>query len=209
MPELFKNAFTGVNIIPTVLLIFIVLYWVIAIIGVLDFDFLDLDLDFDLEGGDTLGPLYALLAFLNAEELPFMFVFSILTLNFWIIAMLMYYLPIATGGLLNTVLLIPAMMLSVIITKFVSFPLKVILKYSSMQEDGGSEVIGQLCTLKSNVKNGRLGQAEIKREGASVVINVKSENTVESFHKYEVAFVIRKDIEKNMYYIVKNEGVIK
>lgn len=207
MPELLKNAFTGVNIIPTVLLILVVLYWIIAIIGVLDFDFLDFD--FDLDGGDASGPLYALLAFLNAAELPFMFVFSILVLNFWIIAMLMYYLPIASGGLVNTVLLIPAMILSMFITKFVSFPLKFILKYSSMQDNRGNEVIGQLCILKCDVKNGRLGQAEIQRDGASTVINVKSEYEVESFHKYEIALVIRKDIDKNMYYIVKNEGVIK
>lgn len=207
MPELLKNAFAGVNIIPTVLLILVVLYWIIAIIGVLDFDFFDLD--FDLDGADTSGPLYALVAFLNAKELPFMFVFSILTLNFWIIAMLMYYLPIAAGGLLNTVLLIPALMLSMFITKFVCLPLKVILKYSSMQDNRGSEVIGQLCILKSDVKNGRLGQAEIKGDGASTVINVKSEYDVEFFHKDEVALVIRKDIDKNMYYIVKNEGVIK
>ena len=44
MPELLKNAFTGGNLIPTVLLILIVLYWLIAIIGAIDFDILDLDL---------------------------------------------------------------------------------------------------------------------------------------------------------------------
>lgn len=209
MPELLKNAFTGVNIIPTVLLILVVLYWIIAIIGAIDFDFLDFDLDLDLDGGDASGPLYALLAFLDAGELPFMFVFSILILNFWIIAMLMYYLPIASGGLVNTVLLIPAMMLSVFITKCISLPIKFILKYSSMQDNIGNEVIGQFCILKCDVKDGRLGQAEIKRDGAPTVINVKSENDVESFHKDEVALVIRKDIDKNMYYIVKNEGVIK
>ncbi|MGH4118757.1 hypothetical protein [Clostridium sp.] len=207
MPELLKNAFEGINIIPTVLLILIVLYWIIVIIGFLDFDFLDFD--FDLEAGDTSGPLIALLGFLNASELPFMFIFSVLTLNFWIIAMLMYYLPITIGGVVNTVLLIPALMLSMVITKFVSFPLKVILKYSSMQDDRGSEVIGQLCILKCNVKNGRLGQAELKRDGASVVINVRAEYNLESFNKEQVAFVVRKDIDKNVYYIVKNEGVIK
>ncbi len=207
MPELLKNAFTGINIIPTVLLMLVVLYWIIVIIGVLDFDFLDLDLD--LDAGDTSGPLIALLGFLNAAELPFMFVFSILILNFWIISMLMYYLPITTGGLVNTVLLIPAMMISMVITKVVSFPIKVILQYSSMQDNRGDELIGQLCILKCQVKNGRLGQAEIKRDGASVVINVKSQYDLESFNKDQVAFVLRKDIDKNVYYIVKNEGVIK
>lgn len=207
MPELLKNAFTGVNIIPTALLILVVLYWIIVILGALDFDFLDFDLD--LDGGEASGPFYGLLAFLNVGELPFMFVFSILILNFWIIAMLMYYLPIAAGGVVNGLLLIPAIMLSMFITKFVSIPLKGILKNSSMQDNRSNQVIEQLCILKCDLKNGRLGQAEIKRDGASTVINVKSEYEGVSFHKDEVAFVIRKDIDKNMYYIVKNEGVIQ
>jgi hypothetical protein len=108
--ELLKNAFIGGNIIPTVLLILVVLYWIIVILGVLDFDFLDFDLD--LEAGE--GPFYALLSFLKLGELPFMVVFTILILNFSIITMLMYYLPIAPGGLVSTVLLIPAMILSLL-----------------------------------------------------------------------------------------------
>lgn len=208
MPELLKNAFAGVNIIPTVLLILVVVYWSISIIGVLDFDFLDFDLDID--GGD--GPFYGLLVFLKVGELPFMFVLSIWILNFWIVAMLMYYLPIDPGGLVNAVLLIPAMLLSILITKVELFPLKVISKYSSMQDDSDNTdnaVIGQLCTLRCEVKDGRLGQAEIERDGASLVVNVKSESEGVTFRKNEVAFIIRKDNEKNIYYIVKNEGVVK
>jgi hypothetical protein len=209
MPTLLKNAFTGANIIPTVLLILVVFYWIITIIGALDFDFLDFDLDSDFDGGDSSGPFYALLAFLKVGELPFMFVFSILILNFWIIAMLMYYLPITVGGLVNTVLLIPAFILSMFITKLEFLPLTVISKYSSVQDNRDDSVIGQLCILKCEVKDGRLGQAEIERDGASVMINVKSEYEAVSFHKDEAAFVIRKDADKDMYYIVKNEGVVK
>lgn len=204
MPELLKNAFSGGNIIPTVLLILVVLYWIITIIGILDFDFLDLDID--LEAGD--GPFYALLAFIKVGELPFMFVLSILILNFWIIAMLIYYLPITPGGLINTVLLLPAMMISMVITKVELFPFKAV-KFSNVEDNKENAVIGQLCVLKCEVKDGRLGQAEIEKDGASIVINVKSENGAVPFCKDEVAFVIRKDIEKNVYYIVKNEGVVK
>lgn len=207
MPALLKNAFTGANIIPTVLLILVVLYWIIVIIGALDFDFLDFDLD--LDGGDVSGPFYALLAFLRVGELPFMFVFSILILNFWIIAMFMYYLPIARGGAVNAVLLIPAMILAMFITRFLFYPLKVLLKYSRWREDRDNDLIDQFCTLKCEVQDGRLGQAEVKRDGASLVINVKSEYEEVSFHKDEVALISRKDIEKNLYYIVKVEGVVK
>lgn len=204
MTELFKNAFTGVNIIPTVLLILVVSYWIITIIGVLDFDLFDFDID--IEAGD--GPFYALLAFLKVGDLPFMFVFSVLILNFWIIAMLMHYLPIAPGGVVNALLLIPALIFSMFITKVELYPLRFV-KYSNVEDNKENAVIGQLCVLKCEVKDGRLGQAEIERDGASLVINVRSEKEEVSFRKDEIAFVIRKDIEKNLYYIVKNEGVVK
>ena len=201
MTELLKNAFTGINIIPTVLLLLVVLYWISVIFGALGFDFLD----FDLDGVDNSGPFYAVISFLNLAELPFMLVFSILILNFWIIAMLMYYLPVAPGGPVNAVLLLPAMVVSIFITKYETVPLKGIFKDSSVQEERGREVIEHQCILKCDLENGRLGQAEIKRDGASIVINVKSEFHEESFQKDEVAFVIRKDTDKNIYYIVKME----
>lgn len=208
MSELIKYAFTGGNIIPTVLLILIVLYWLSTIIGVLDLDFLDLDLDLDVDGGDVSGPFYAFLAFLKVGELPFMFVFSILILNFWIIAMFLYYLPIEPGGGLNTILLIPALILSVFVTKLEFLPFRNILKKSSTQEMEEFSVIGQLCKLKSEAKKEWLGQAEIERDGASVIINVKPEFEEESFIKNEVACVYRKDNTKDLYYIIKVEGVI-
>ena len=52
MLELVKTPHRG-NIIPTVLLILIILYWLVAIIGAIDFDFLDFDFDLDLDFGDA------------------------------------------------------------------------------------------------------------------------------------------------------------
>jgi hypothetical protein len=208
MSEIFKNAITGGNLIPTILLILVLLYWIVVIIGVLDLDFLDVDLD--LDAGDASGPFYAILAFLKVGDLPVMFAFSILILNFWIIAMLMYYLPIAPGGVVNTLLLLPAMIVSIFITKFECIPLKAIFKNSSILDNADNEavVLRQLCKLKSDVSNERFGQAEIERDGASLVINVKPEFEEETFHKDEVACVFRKDNDKDIYYIVKVEGVI-
>ncbi|GKX31897.1 hypothetical protein SH1V18_43770 [Vallitalea longa] len=199
--ELLKNAVTGVNIIPTALLGLILLYWITVIIGAFDFDFLDIDMDI---GADNSGPFYAILAFLNVGELPFMLILSIFILNFWILSMLMYYLPfVAVGGLLNGILLIPAMIISIFITKYETIPLKGIFKYSNMQDNRNDQVTTQLCILMCDVKDGRLGQAKIKRDGASIVINVKSEYDEETFNKDETAFVNRKDTHKDIYYIVK------
>jgi hypothetical protein len=159
----------------------------------------------DFDASDNSGPFYAILVFLNVAELPFMLVLSILILNFWIISMLLYYLPIVQGGLVNGLLFIPVIMISTIITKYEVIPLKGIFKYSNMQANIENVATEQLCTLMCQVNNERLGQAKIKRDGASIVINVKSEYDKETFEKNEVAFVSRKDTDKNIYYIVKIE----
>lgn len=218
MSELIQFAISGGNIIPTLLLILIVLYWLTVIIGVLDFDFLDIDLDVDvdidvdvgvdIDVGDAAGPFYAILAFLKVGNLPIMFVLSVLVLNFWIIGMLMYYIPIDPGGLINTLLLLPALILSTLLTKVEFLPVREFIKKSSAKNHSEYDVIRKLCKLKCDVSNDRLGQAELDRDGASLIINVKPEFEEEIFLKNEIACVFRKDDEKNIYYIVKVEGVV-
>ncbi len=48
MQELFDLSIAPENLFPTILLTFVAVYWVIFIVGLLDFSFLDFDLDKDL-----------------------------------------------------------------------------------------------------------------------------------------------------------------
>lgn len=183
------------------------LYWIIAIIGVLDLDFLDFEFD-GLEQSDVLSALFV---FLNVAELPFMLFFSILTLNFWVLSMLLYYLPLVTGGLLNGLLLIPILVISMFLTKYETLPLKGIFKTSNQHDERMIPIVHGLCTLRCSINGGRLGQAEVEVEGeaTSIIINVKSDSVEDTFEKGEVAFIGSKDTDKNMYYIIKLRGVEK
>lgn len=208
MSELFNNALTGVNIIPTILLGFVLFYWLTVIIGVIDFDLFDIDVDidgdFDVDAGGDIGPFHAFLAFLNLADLPFMLVFSVIILVFWIIAMFMFLLPITPGGLINGLLLIPAFIVSSLIAKIITNPLKKIFKKVYQEElNQGEPIVGQIITLMCDLKDGRLGQGEIKREGASILINVKQYDENETFIKGEEAYVTKKNDEKSVYYIIK------
>lgn len=201
MTEIIKNAVTGVNIIPTAILAFSLLYWLVVIVGAIDIDFLDLDFD---GGADAdVGGFYGILVFLNIDKLPLMLVVSVASLIFWIISMLTYYLPIDIGGLLNGLLLIPALLVSLLISKFVTSPLKGIFISNNAQDDRFNEIKGQLCILVCDVRGGRLGQASIKRDGASLLINVKAKYEEDTFYKGEEAYVSKKDSDKNIYYILK------
>ncbi|MBE6089089.1 MAG: DUF1449 family protein [Clostridium beijerinckii] len=199
MSELIKNALTGVNIIPTAILGLVLLYWITVIIGVIDFNLFDFDVDVDAE------VFQGVLIFMNLKDIPFMVVFSILSLVFWILSMMLHRLPIEPGGFINGVILVPILIISLLITKMITKPLKKLFKKD--YEDGIAQegVIGQLVTMVSTIKDGRLGQGEIKTEGASILINVKAEKEEENFYKNEVAYVYRKDDEKNIYYIIKIE----
>lgn len=206
MSELFNNALTGVNIIPTILLGFVLFYWITVIIGVIDFDLFDIDIDgdFDVDAGGDIGPFHAFLAFLNLADLPFMLVFSVIILVFWIIAMFIFLLPITPGGLINGLLLIPAFIVSVLIAKIITNPLKKVFKRVYEEEVYQEEpIVGQIVILTCELKGGRLGQGEIKREGASILINVKQYDDEETFEKGEEAYVTKKDDKKNIYYIIK------
>ncbi len=49
MKELFEFAFSSINIIPTILLIFVALYWLVVLFGMLDMGTIDLDADTDVD----------------------------------------------------------------------------------------------------------------------------------------------------------------
>lgn len=205
MPELLKTSITGVNIIPTTLLGLTVLYWLTVIIGALDIDFFDFDLD-AVDSDSVTGPFHGILAFLNVADLPFMLVFSIFILTFWVLSMLMHLLPFETGGLIIGILFIPNLIISGFITKVITHPLKTLFKDVYKTDNKVNEIEGKLCTLLCDLSFGRLGQAEVKRDATSIIINVKVDEC-ENLQKGEKALVIRKDADKNFYIINKFEGV--
>lgn len=177
------------------------MYWLTAIIGLVDFE--GFDFDFDLDSGDGAGGASGLALFFRIGEVPLPVVISLLVLNFWVVAMLLYYLPIKSGGLMNGLLLIPTLALAMGITGLELTPLRHLFKSTAIPNDLAHKVMDKRCELLSDVKNGRLGQGRIHQRGAGVVVNVKAEFAEESFNKGEVAFIFRKDPEKDLYYITK------
>ena len=97
MAEVYEHAFSAVNAPYTVLLIVIVVYWSLVIIGILDIDLFDFDVDTDAgidiegveaDGGDVGGAGgMSVLGFLNVGEVPIMLYASLIILEMWIISM--------------------------------------------------------------------------------------------------------------------------
>lgn len=203
--ELFRFAVAGFNIIPTVMLGMILLYWIIAILGLVDFEVFEIDVDLDLEGGDSTGPLSGIAMFLNLGEVPFALALSLIVLNFWVIAMFLNFIPVEAGGIWNGLMLIPAFIAAFYITKVEIMPLKGMFRGKKRENGIEHKVMDKYCVLLCDVQGDRLGQARIEQEGTGtgVVINVRTEFASDKFTKGETAYVFRKDDEENIYYITR------
>ncbi|MEM1002520.1 MAG: hypothetical protein AAGH46_07715 [Bacteroidota bacterium] len=206
MQEFLDLAFSGVNLVPTVLLIFIIVYWLIVIIGVIDIDTLDIDfdaeveveagLDSDIELGN--GGLSSVLSFFNIGQMPLMIFLSFLTFPMWLLTL---WATDLIGGyiIIDSVLLLGSFILSLFVAKVLTTPIaKFYLKIR--MEDEAVNPIGKRCKVLLAVKSDSIGQAEIKASGTSILISAITRNGIE-IQKGESALVIDYIKDGNHYLI--------
>ena len=200
MSELLSISFSGAGLIPTVLLCLIILYWIITIIGFLDFDFFDFDGDVEVES--LTESVANVINFFHVSGLPASVFLSFTILFYWITYVITATILIPSV-LLSFVLLIPELIVSLFIVKLVMTPLKKFFPKEAKQSRSDL-IIGKLCTLKFDLKNGKLSQAEVdsSNESAGMVVNVKPLNNDE-FIKGEKALIIEKTEGEPVYLIDK------
>jgi RNAse (barnase) inhibitor barstar len=175
-----------------------------VIVGALDLEFLDFD--FDIDGVESPGLLSSLALFLNIGKVPSGLVLSVLSLNFWILTMLMYLLSIDMTKPTSLAVLLVTFVGAVFITKVEMMPLRLVFKDFMREKEEVHDVLTKECELLCDLEAERLGQVKVYRRGAAIVLNVKVEFEDEKFVKSETAMISRKDMEKNLYYIRKING---
>lgn len=207
---LLTAAFMPVNLVVTVLLILVVLYWLMVIIGALDIDLFDFDLDADVDAdvdvdvdADVAGGgfLRGFLDFLYIGEVPIMILFSILILCMWMISMAANQLLNPMGSMLiGFPIFFGNLFVSVFITKVLFMPFKNLIK--SFNEDGNAtkQVIGRICVVTTTLVSDKMGQAEMSSKGAPVLLNVVAEGE-HVFHKGDEAVVTGKNSVNGVYTI--------
>lgn len=167
MKELFEFAIAGANVIPTLLLIGMMLYWCIVMIGAIDLDFFDLDLDTDSspdghpEG--NLEWLNRLLRFFNLGRVPLMIFLSFLILPLWLFCILVNDMLGIHSLLPGLVTLGIGFWLCMFIAKVLTMPF--VALFEKMEEEKNFSAIGRICILQSAVSEGRIGQAVIEQKG--------------------------------------------
>lgn len=185
----------------TVLVGLCLLYWLSVILGVMDFDFLDFDLDFEIgtEGASILDFGFIGLRFLNIGEVPVMLWLSLFSLSMWMLSInfdskveintLLDYLPLALRN----------MGVSLVVTKLITQPFKGYFKFTPPNEI--ETLLGQACHVTSSTVTERFGQAELETEGAPLKLHIRSED--ETIQKGDLVRLTNYNTEKQVFYVVK------
>ncbi|MFT2010864.1 hypothetical protein ACMA1I_19475 [Pontibacter sp. 13R65] len=202
MSELFEAAFSSVNIIPTAMLVFVMLYWIAVILGVVGLDYFDLELEFNTasEAVTSVSWLNSALAFFNLGRIPLMLFLTFLVLPVWTISILANHYLDNSSVFLALVLLVPAFIIGLFVAKILTTPF--ISLFDTMEKDhtSASNIIGKLCTVIVAADGHELGQATIKSADGLLLLNIKT-SAGQSVRKGDRAIVLEYDKPHKFYLI--------
>ena len=182
MSELVQTAFSPTVMAATVLLLVVALYWLVAVVGGLGFDFLDLDLDFDGDFDadttfDTVMSVGAVtLRFLNIGQLPVNIWVSCFALAFWLISMLWRSPEEPTEVLVIIGVIVRNGAVALLPTKLITQPLRG--KFEPIEPEEAESLIDRVGIVTTAEVTRGGGQARFKSEASPLLLNVRTAQTV-------------------------------
>lgn len=202
MNDLFNAAISAPNIIPTALLIFVMVYWIVVIFGAIDMDSIDIDVDMDtdVDGEISVSWLNHVLAFFNLGQVPFMFFLTFLIVPLWAMSVMTNYYLDNQSFVLSLILFIPIFIVSAFVAKFATQPFTHLFGHLDNQFDRGERLIGKICTLITTASNIKAGQARIKTSGAPLLLNVITDDGI-NLLSGDTAIVLEYLPDRNVYLI--------
>ena len=207
MKELWEQALLSYNLPLTILLGLVGVFWLLSLLGALDFDSFETDFDVDadanVDGGD--GSVFeGVMKFVNAQDVPIMFILSLLTLIMWVISIASnYYLNSSGSEWLALGFLSANFIVSVILVKFVTQPLRPLFRAMKNDQEHQEPLIGSSGFVKSRVLDQGFGQCEVTRpNGAPALLNCKLASREEPLVRGDQILVIDYD-DNDQKYLIK------
>lgn len=182
---MFANLIAATTAFPTaiytVLLGVVLVYWLLAIVGMVDFESSGIDLDIEAHAdasADDLGAIASYVVAFGLNGVPFSIVVSLLVLVGWTLSCiagvtLQAWIPtdilrwVAGLGILAV-----SAALSLVITARIVRPLRGLFVHHTAQSN--ASLVGQTCKVLTGVVDERQGRAEVAQRGASINIRVWS-----------------------------------
>lgn len=209
MFELFQVSISPNQILLTLLLGLVVCYWLLVILGALDFDtdipddFGDGDADAHHDHGVNTGGVWLTAGRLfGFSQVPIIVWLSFMILFMWFVSLVLNQKWNADADTLKALLLVlPNFAISAIVTKLVTLPVAKLFKAMTDADTEAEEVIGRTGTIVSMEADERYGQLEIVAKGAPLLINVRTQPGAPALLKGTQAQVTTAGPDNAFYFI--------
>lgn len=188
LKELIQISIAWINIPYTLLFGVMLTYWLSVIFGAMDIDILQFDfdvevdpsgdLDFDADGDASIesgGSFNAVLLYFNIGTVPVTVWLSFAVFSLWFMVVLeTYYFNPAYHVLISLLFLIPNLIVSLHIAKYLTLPLKKVFAAMSSITLSRNDLIGKIGTVTSSTVDNTFGQVLVKTGGAPLTLNARS-----------------------------------
>jgi hypothetical protein len=207
MDRFMDAAISYPTAILSVLLLVVVGYWLLAMMGWIDFDSGDIDIELhsqaDMDAGE-LSTLAGYVVALGLNGVPFSVAASLLVLLSWTASCLagewlMPWVPtLALQLLVGTVVLFASVALAIVVTAQLIKPLRGL--FVTHQAVENASLVGQTCKILSQSVDARMGYAEVSQLGAGLQIRVWAE-VPNTLRKGVIAHILEYDKAGNRYLV--------
>jgi hypothetical protein len=189
----------------TVMVVLSCVYWLLALLGTIDMDMFDVDLDIDSDADGMVGGVFAsLLQFINATEVPLMFVVSVMSVSKWLIN-IAALLTFNTAGVwwIGILTWIGGFFVSCLIAAIVTRPLVPLFKAFKAGEDDEEAIIGAEAIVVTSKLTEEFGQVRVlRKKGASAQVHCRLADGETPLKKGDTLSIIGRD-EGTQFYIGK------
>lgn len=141
-----------------------------------------------------------MLAFFNLGQVPSMVFITFLIIPVWVISVMgNYYLGNESFGL-SLLLLIPNLIVSLFIAKFLTMPLVHLFGKLDNDYEQSKTLIGKICTVTTSASATKAGQAKIITDGAPLLLNILTTNGT-TLQRGDTGMVLEYQQERNVYLV--------
>lgn len=232
MENFIDLLFSPVNIILTVLILVLFLYWILTAITGVDFD-LDVDFDIDIDADLSLDAIDAgnmdfedissaevdktqvvnkrreplkwwqvFLIYFNFVGLPFMFTFTVWVFTWWILTLTSTSITYSYDNSFGYIFMLIGMIPALFIAKMFTTPFKSFFKNLNKDGDKPVDFLGREALLASTISGDKLGNATVVAGGNPMSIYVKSLDGSELRFR-ESVLIIKQSDDKSHYLVSK------
>jgi len=210
MDPFYQNVSSFPTVIFTFFLVLFMLFWLVAVLGVVEIDAFDLpDIDMDSDANHvTPDAIAGLIMKFGLHGIPITITLSIVNLLAWFLS---YYAVYFLGGvmgdgvfyfLFSIAIFFSALYVAVKVTSFIIAPLKPIFK--KMEQSTEKLVMGQTAVVRTSRVDAGFGEAVLEDGGAGLILKVRSVGGSE-FKKGDRVVLLEYIVEKNAYRVISEK----